>query len=117
VAARRKIYRFPGALKAPIDDPAMLEPVVVALTVMPGGQAWLSTSSISARAWATDNVTESGDLSEVEQAAPGDRIDAAGYLLGIGAWTDRTAAALKPVANDPRQLVAAAVSTPEYLTS
>jgi uncharacterized protein (DUF1800 family) len=118
------------ALKAPIDDPAMLEPVVVALTVMgqrpfyppnvggwPSGQAWLSTSSISARAWAADNFTKSGDISEVEQAAPGDRIDAAGYLLGIGACTDRTAAALKPLANDPRQLVAAAVNTPEYLTS
>ena len=118
------------ALKAPIDDPAMLEPVVVALTVMgqrpfyppnvggwPRGQAWLSTSSISARAWAADKFTHTGDLSVVEQAAPGDRIDAAGYLLGIGAWTDRTAAALKPLANDPRQLVNAAVSTPEYLTS
>jgi hypothetical protein len=53
----------------------------------------------------------------VDQAAPGDRIDAAGYLLGIGAWIDRTAAALEPVANDSCQLVAAAVSTPEYLTS
>jgi uncharacterized protein (DUF1800 family) len=118
------------ALKAPIDDPAMLEPVVVALTVMgqrpfyppnvggwPSGQAWMSTSSISARAWAADNFTKLGDISEVEQAAPGDRIDAAGYLLGIGAWTDRTAAALKNAANDPRQLIAAAVNTPEYLTS
>jgi hypothetical protein len=53
----------------------------------------------------------------VEQAAVGDRIDAAGYLIGIGAWSDRTAAALKPLAADSRQLVAAAVNTPEYLTS
>jgi len=118
------------ALKAPIDDPAMLEPVLVALTVMgqrpfyppnvggwPSGQAWLSTSSISARAWAADKFTKSGDVSVVEQAARGDRIDAAGYLLGIGAWTDRTAGALKAIANDPRRLVAAAVNTPEYLTS
>jgi uncharacterized protein (DUF1800 family) len=118
------------ALKAPIDDPDLLEAIVVALTVMgqrpfyppnvggwPSGQAWLSTSSISARAWAADKFTHSGDLSLVEQAAPEDRIDAAGYLIGIGAWTDRTAAALKPLANEPRQLVAAAVNTPEYLTS
>jgi uncharacterized protein (DUF1800 family) len=118
------------ALKAPIDDPDLLEAIVVALTVMgqrpfyppnvggwPNGQAWLSTSSISARAWAADKFTHSGDLSLVEQAAPGDRIDAAGYLIGIGAWTDRTAAALKPLANEPRQLVAAAVNTPESLTS
>jgi hypothetical protein len=81
------------------------------------GQAWLSTSSISARAWAADKFTKSGDVSVVEQAAAGDRIDAAGYLLGIGAWTDRTAAALKPIANNPRRLVAAAVNTPEYPTS
>lgn len=118
------------ALKAPLDDPTTLEPVVVALTVMgqrpfyppnvggwPSGQAWMSTSSISARAWAADTFTKSGDLSTVEQAAPHDRVDAAGYLLGIGAWTDRTAVALKELSDNPRQLVAAAVSTPEYLTS
>ena len=57
------------------------------------------------------------DGNVIEQAARGDRIDAAGYLLGIGASTDRTAGALKPIANDPRRLVAAAVNTPEYLTS
>ena len=108
----------------------MLEPVLVALTVMgqrpfyppnvggwPNGQAWMSTSSISARAWAADTFTKSGDLSTVEQAAASDRVDAAGYLIGIGSWTDRTAAALKPLADNPRQLVAAAISTPEYLTS
>jgi uncharacterized protein (DUF1800 family) len=118
------------ALKAPIDDAELLEAIVVALTVMgqrpfyppnvggwPSGQAWLSTSSISARAWAADKFTKSGDLSTVEEAAPNDRIDAAGYLIGIGAWTDRTTAALKPLIDQPRQLVAAAVTTPEYLTS
>jgi uncharacterized protein (DUF1800 family) len=118
------------ALKAPIDDPDLLGAIVVALTVMgqrpfyppnvggwPSGQAWLSTSSISARAWAADKFTKSGDVSVVEQAASGDRVDAAGYLLGIGAWTDRSAAALKPLVKDPQQLVAAAVNTPEYLTS
>ena len=118
------------SLKAPIDDPDLLEAIVVALTVMgqrpfyppsvggwPSGQAWLSTSSISARAWAADKFTKSGDLSVVEQAATSDRVDAAGYLIGIGAWTDRTAAALKPLAKQPRQLVAAAVNTPEDLTS
>jgi uncharacterized protein (DUF1800 family) len=118
------------ALNAPIDDPTLLEAIVVALTVMgqrpfyppsvggwPSGQAWLSTGNISVRAWAADKFTQSGDLSGVEDAAPGDRIDAAGYLFGIGAWTDRTATALKPLIDDPRQLVTAVVNTPEYLTS
>jgi uncharacterized protein (DUF1800 family) len=118
------------ALKAPIDEPELLEAIVVALTVMgqrpfyppnvggwPSGQAWLSTSSISARAWAADKFTKSGDLSTVEEAAPNDRIDATGYLIGIGAWSDRTTAALTALIDQPRQLVAAAVTTPEYLTS
>jgi hypothetical protein len=52
-----------------------------------------------------------------EEAARADRIDAAGYLIGVGAWTDRTAAALKDLVDDPRRLVAAAVNTPEYLTA
>ena len=58
-----------------------------------------------------------GDLSTVEDAASGDRIDAVGYLIGVGAWTDRTVAALKALVDDPKRLVAAAVNTPEYLTS
>ena len=40
-----------------------------------------------------------------------------GYLFGIGAWSDRSAAALKPLVSDPHRLVAAAVITPEYVTS
>ena len=118
------------ALKAPIDDPDLLDAILVALTVMgqrpfyppnvggwPNGQAWLSTSSISARAWAADRFTKSGDLSLVEQAGPTERVDAAGYLIGVGAWTDRTAGALERLADNPQRLVAAAVNTPEYLTS
>jgi hypothetical protein len=40
-----------------------------------------------------------------------------GYLIGIGSWSDRTVAALNPLVDRPVQLVAAAVNTPEYLTS
>jgi hypothetical protein len=38
-------------------------------------------------------------------------------LLGIGEWTDRSAAALKTLVAYPDELVAAAVNSPEYLTS
>jgi hypothetical protein len=62
-------------------------------------------------------LARAGDLSTVEQAAADDRIDAVGYLIGIGAWSDRTAAALTPLTRNPIRLVAAAVNTPEYLTS
>ena len=83
----------------------------------PRGQAWLSTASAGARLRAATALTKSADLSTVESAAPADRIDAAGYLLGIGAWTDRSAAALRPLVSRPPALVAAAANTPENLTS
>jgi uncharacterized protein (DUF1800 family) len=118
------------ALKVPIDKRDILDPVIVALSVMgqrpfyppnvggwPRGQAWLTTTSTAARVWAADKFTQMGDLSAVEDRALGERIDATGYLLGIGTWSDRTVAALKPLVGDPPGLVAAAVNSPEYLTS
>jgi uncharacterized protein (DUF1800 family) len=83
----------------------------------PHGQAWLSTASAGVRLLTATQLAQGGDLSTVEQAAVGDRIDATGYLIGVGAWSDRTVAALKPLVTTPPQLVAAAVNTPEYLTS
>lgn len=83
----------------------------------PRGQAWLSTASAGVRLRAATVLARKGDVSVVSEAAPSDRIDAAGYLLGIGAWTDRSAAALRPLINRPPELVAAAANTPENLTS
>jgi uncharacterized protein (DUF1800 family) len=83
----------------------------------PSGQPWLSTASVGVRAWAASQLAQSGDLSVVESAPKGDRVDAVGYLIGVGAWSDRTASALKPLAGDPTSLVTAAVNSPEYLTS
>jgi uncharacterized protein (DUF1800 family) len=82
----------------------------------PRGRAWLSTGSSSVRVWAATKLVTIADLSIVEQAAAGDRIDAVGYLIGIGEWSDRTVVALKPMTGNPQGLVAAAVNTPEYLT-
>jgi uncharacterized protein (DUF1800 family) len=83
----------------------------------PHGRVWMSTASAQVRMYAAGQLARAGDLSIVEDAAAGDRIDAVGYLIGVGAWTDRTIAALKPLTRRPVQLVAAAVNTPEYLTS
>jgi uncharacterized protein (DUF1800 family) len=83
----------------------------------PHGQPWLSTATAGVRLRAAATLARSADLSSVEDAATGDRIDAVGYLIGIGAWTDRSAAALKPLTAVPPKLAAAAVNTPEYLTS
>jgi uncharacterized protein (DUF1800 family) len=83
----------------------------------PHGQAWLSTTSTTARVWAAEKFAALGDLSTVEDAAKDDRMDATGYLIGVGGWTDRSAAALKGLVDDPKRLVAAALNTPEYLTA
>ncbi|OBG27456.1 DUF1800 domain-containing protein [Mycobacterium sp. E3198] len=83
----------------------------------PRGQVWLSTASAEIRLRTASLLARVGDLSGVESAAPGDRVDAVGYLIGVGAWSDRTADALQSLVRRPPQLVAAAVNTPEYLTS
>jgi uncharacterized protein (DUF1800 family) len=83
----------------------------------PHGRAWVSTASITSQTWAAYELADRGDLSTIEDAGPDDRIDAAGYLIGVGAWTDRTVAGLKPFAKNPQALFTAAVNTPEYLTT
>lgn len=118
------------SLAVPLDSPDAVAGTNVVLTVMgqrpffpydvggwPRGQVWLSSTSTAARVWAADKFVPMGDISVVQEAGPTDRVDAAGYLLGIGAWSDSTAAALKPLHDNPVRLVAAAVNTPEYLTS
>ena len=117
-------------LKTPLDTPARITQVDNTLKTLgqrpfyppnvggwPSGQAWLSTASAGMRLGAATKLAQNGDLSTVEQAAVGDRIDATGHLIGVGAWSDRTVAALKPLLDKPPRLVAAAVNTPEYLTS
>ena len=83
----------------------------------PSGRAWLSNASTDIRFATASALAESGDLSIVEQAAAADRVDAAGYLLGIGAWTDHSAKALRQFVDNPPWLVTAAANTPENLTS
>ena len=83
----------------------------------PRGQAWLSTAGAGVRLHAATALSRVGDVSSVADSAPADRIDAAGYLLGIGSWSDESAAALRPLVNRPPELVAAAANTPENLTS
>jgi uncharacterized protein (DUF1800 family) len=83
----------------------------------PHGRAWVSTASFNSQTWAAGQLAERGDLSIIESAGKSDRIDAAGYLIGVGAWTDQTVAGIKPFIDDPRSLFVAAVNTPEYLTT
>jgi uncharacterized protein (DUF1800 family) len=117
-------------LGVPIDSPARMKMVNTTLHALgqrpfyppdvggwPHGRVWMSTASADVRMRAASQLARAGDLSTIEDAAEDDRIDAVGYLIGVGAWSDRTVAALQPLARKPVQLVAAAVNTPEYLTS
>lgn len=117
------------SLSVPLDRPEMLAACNVVLKVMgqrpfyppdvdgwPQGRVWLSNTSAAARVWAADQFVSKGDISVVQDARPGARIDAAGYLLGIGAWSDSTVDALKSLVARPDRLIAAAVNSPEYLT-
>jgi uncharacterized protein (DUF1800 family) len=118
------------AVRLPLDTPKAVKSVDATLKALgqrpfyppdvggwPRGPVWLSTASAGARLAAATKIAEAGDVSPIEQAAGTDRIDATGHLLGIGSWSDRTVAALRPSLSRPGQLLAAAVNTPEYLTS
>jgi uncharacterized protein (DUF1800 family) len=117
-------------LRVPVDGPARLKMVHATLRTLgqrpfyppsvggwPSGQVWLSTASAGARLRAATQLAHAGDLSSIESTGAGDRVDAVGYLIGVGAWSDRTVKALQSLVRQPPQLVAAAVNTPEYLTS
>lgn len=118
------------ALRVPLDQPARVKMIDATLRTLgqrpfyppsvggwPSGPVWLSTASAGARLRAATQLAHVGDLSTIERSAAGDRIDAVDYLIGVGAWSDRTVRALQPLVRRPPQLVAAAVNTPEYLTS
>jgi uncharacterized protein (DUF1800 family) len=81
----------------------------------PSGHAWLSTAAADLRTQAAAALTKAGDLSFVSSAPASQRIDAAGYLLGIGNFSDQSAKALQPLVNDPPRLMTVALNSPEYL--
>jgi uncharacterized protein (DUF1800 family) len=83
----------------------------------PHGRAWVSTASVASQTLAANEIAKHGDLTVIEDAGNDDRIDAVGYLIGVGAWTDHTVAGLKPFVKDPKKLFTTAVNTPEYLTT
>ncbi|WP_405164694.1 DUF1800 domain-containing protein [Nocardia sp. NBC_01499] len=83
----------------------------------PHGQAWMSTAAAQRRLIEASSLVKNADLSRISAAAPADRVDAVGYQLGVGAWSDRSAAVLTSVRDHPAELTAIALNTPEYLTS
>lgn len=118
------------SLKVPVDSGSHAKTVALALKGLgqqpfyppdvggwPRGQSWLSTATAGVRLRTALEMAKDADLTTIEQAAVRDRLDATGYLIGVGSWTDQSAKALAPMTTNPPQLLAAAVNTPEYLTS
>ena len=82
----------------------------------PTGAAWLSTAAADLRMSTSMSLAAKADLDVISTASQAERIAATGYLLGIGRWSDRTAAVLKTFVADPRRLVTVALNSAEYLT-
>ncbi|MCF7547846.1 DUF1800 family protein [Pseudonocardia sp. WMMC193] len=76
----------------------------------PAGQAWLTTGAALARLSLAQVVARN-------VGEPPRTIEEAGAMLGVAAWSPRTRAALDHVRSDPRQLLAVAATSPEYVVS
>jgi uncharacterized protein (DUF1800 family) len=83
----------------------------------PAGVPWLTTASALTRLRLAQQIAAHGDITTVTATSPTGRIDATAALLGLDGFTDRTAAALKPLAGQPAPLVGLALTAPEYTVS
>jgi uncharacterized protein (DUF1800 family) len=116
------------SLHVPVSDEAAAKKLVVVLRALgqipfyppnvsgwPSGQAWLSTAAADARLRAATALARAAQA-PLPTGSVSTRVNAVGQLLGVGTWSNRTAAALRDAAADPHRLVAVALNTPEYLT-
>ncbi|WP_088974432.1 DUF1800 domain-containing protein [Micromonospora coxensis] len=86
----------------------------------PAGTAWLTTSSLQARLRTADVLaaaTAPTVLARLTAAPPAGRPDALARLLVVDRWSERTRAALTPLAREPRRLIVAGLVSPEYAVS
>ncbi len=82
----------------------------------PQNAYWLNTSTALARVRIAQSLASNGDLSSVEAVPVSQRVAAAAKLLGVvDGWGPTTAAALAPAAGSPANLVALALTSPEYV--
>ncbi len=79
----------------------------------PAGTPWLTTAAALTRLKVAGALVKVGDLSPVTDVAPSQRVEATAAMLGLPAFTARTATALAPLAATPPQLVATALASPE----
>lgn len=117
------------ALQVPLDDATVKRLLVVlkglgqvpfyppSVGGWPCGQAWLSTAAADIRFATAAALVKTANLDAISGTAQAGRVDAVGYLLGIGRWSGRSRGTLQNAAADPRRLVAVALNTSEYLTN
>jgi uncharacterized protein (DUF1800 family) len=128
VGAMRQLGIRPSALPAPrrrqllagLDamDQVPLRPPSVG--GWPAGTAWLSTSSLQARLRLAELLAGAAApavLARLTAAPPAGRPDALARLLVVDAWSDRSRAALAPLAGQPGRLLVAGLVSPEYTVS
>ena len=80
----------------------------------PNNNYWLSTASALDRVRVAQSLATAGNTAAVDNATPSARAAACAAMLGIEAWTPRTAAALDTVRNESKSVVALALVSPEY---
>src|SRR5581483_4389255 len=83
----------------------------------PAGLPWLTTAAALTRMRLGQALAEAGDIAPVTAAALPGRVEATAALLGLPGFGDRTASALRTLADRPAQLVGLALASPEYTVS
>jgi uncharacterized protein (DUF1800 family) len=83
----------------------------------PSGVPWLTTAVALTRLHLAQQLAARANLATITATSASGRIDATAALLGLTTFTDRTAAALKPLVKHPTQLVSVALIAPEYTVS
>ena len=83
----------------------------------PYDEAWLNLASAQYRITFADYLLQQADLSFLKNLTGAEAVQSVMDLLGIAAFTQRTRAALRDVASDPKSLMMLAVCSPEYLVN
>jgi uncharacterized protein (DUF1800 family) len=83
----------------------------------PQNAYWLSTAASLARLRFAIELANAADLREVAALPEPQRPDGVARLLSIASWSPPTEAVLRRAAGDPRQLVALALTSPEYVVN
>lgn len=83
----------------------------------PYDEAWLNLASAQTRISFADYLVQQGDLTPISNKSGAAAVEAVIDLLGIATISQRTRAALRDVADSPKQLMTMAICSPEYLVN